>query len=108
MFNWGFEIGLHSYLAAGAALFCLGVYGVLTRRNAVAILMAIELMLNAANVNLVAFARYGDPTFMAGQAFSIFVITVAAAEAAVGLAIVICIYRNIQNVNVDDINLLKW
>ncbi len=103
-----FEVSLSSYLVAGAALFCLGVYGVLTRRNAVAILMAIELMLNAANINLIAFARYGDGMMMAGQAFSIFVITVAAAEAAVGLAIIICIYRNLRNINVDDINLLKW
>lgn len=99
---------LDAYLLVGAALFCIGVYGVLTRRNAVAILMAIELMLNAANVNLVAFARYSDPIYIAGHTFAIMVITVAAAEAAVGLAIVICIYRNIQNINVDDINLLKW
>jgi NAD(P)H-quinone oxidoreductase subunit 4L len=100
------------FLVVAAALFCIGVYGVLTRRNAVAILMSIELMLNAANVNLIAFARYTDYTrpaaLMAGQTFSIFVITVAAAEAAVGLAIVICVYRNIQHINVDDINLLRW
>jgi NAD(P)H-quinone oxidoreductase subunit 4L len=101
-------VSLQSYLVVAAGLFCVGIYGVLTRRNAVAILMAIELMLNAANLNLVAFARFKDPTLLAGQAFSVFVITVAAAEAAVGLAIVICIYRNIQNINVDDIHLLKW
>ncbi len=101
-------VGLQNYLVVAAGLFCVGAYGVLTRRNAVAILMAIELMLNAANINLIAFGRYGDPTLMAGQAFSIFVITVAAAEAAVGLAIVICVYRNIRHINVDDINLLKW
>jgi len=100
--------GLSSFLVVAAGLFCVGVYGVLTRRNAVAILMGIELMLNAANLNLIAFARFTDPALMAGQVFSIFVITVAAAEAAVGLAIVICVYRNIQNINVDDINLLRW
>lgn len=100
--------GLDAYLLVGAALFCIGVYGVLTRRNAVAILMAIELMLNGANVNLVAFARYSDPAYLAGHIFAVMVITVAAAEAAVGLAIVICIYRNIQNINVDEIHLLKW
>jgi NADH:ubiquinone oxidoreductase subunit K len=106
------NLSLQSFLVVAAGLFCLGVYGVLTRRNAVAILMSIELMLNAANLNLVAFARYtdsvGPSAIMAGQSFGIFVITVAAAEAAVGLAIVICIYRNIRNINVDDIDLLRW
>jgi len=100
--------GLHGYLLLGAALFCIGVYGVLTRRNAVAILMAIELMLNAANLNLVAFARFVDPGRLLGHSFTVFVITVAAAEVAVGLAIVICIYRNVQNINVDEIHVLKW
>jgi NAD(P)H-quinone oxidoreductase subunit 4L len=99
---------LQHYLLLSAGLFCLGVYGVLTRRNAIAILMAIELMLNAANINLIAFARFVDPGRLAGHSFAIFVITVAAAEAAVGLAIVICIYRSAHNINVDDINLLKW
>jgi NADH:ubiquinone oxidoreductase subunit K len=99
---------LHNYLLLSAGLFCLGVYGVLTRRNAVAILLAIELMLNAANINLIAFARFVDPVRLAGHSFSIFVITVAAAEAAVGLAIIICIYRNARKIDVDNINLLKW
>ena len=102
------DLGLPAYLVVGAALFCIGVYGVLTRRNAVAILLSIELMLNAANVNLVAFARYTDPAALAGQTFGIFVITVAAAEAAVGLAVVLCVYRNVRTVNVDEINLLRW
>src|SRR5436853_5128568 len=102
------QVGLTSYLIVAALLFCLGLYGVLTRRNAVAILMGIELMLNAANINLVAFSRFVDPVRLAGHSFAIFVITVAAAEAAVGLAIVICIYRNARNINIDDINLLKW
>jgi NAD(P)H-quinone oxidoreductase subunit 4L len=100
--------GLEAYLLLAAALFCVGVYGVLTRRNAVAILMGIELMLNAANINLIAFARFVDPGRLLGHSFAIFVITVAAAEAAVGLAIVICIYRNVQNINVDDLHVLKW
>jgi NAD(P)H-quinone oxidoreductase subunit 4L len=100
--------GLHHYLLLSAGLFCLGAYGAMTRRNAVAILMAIELMLNAANLNLIAFARFVDPARLAGHSFAVFVITVAAAEAAVGLAIIICIYRNAQNIDVSNINLLKW
>lgn len=100
--------GLNHYLLLGAGLFCVGVYGVLTRRNAVAILMAIELMLNAANINLIAFARFVDPERLLGHSFAVFVIAVAAAEAAVGLAIVLCIYRNLGNINVDDIHVLKW
>jgi len=99
---------LEAFLLIGAMLFCLGIYGALTRRNAVAILISIELMLNAANLNLVAFARFVDHSHISGQPFAIFVITVAAAEAAVGLAIVLCVYRNIRHINVDQINLLKW
>jgi NADH:ubiquinone oxidoreductase subunit K len=87
-------------------LFATGVYGVLARRNAVLVLMSIELMLNAVNVNLVAFAQWlGD---LAGQVFALFVITVAAAEVGIGLAIVILIYRNRETINVDEVNLLKW
>jgi NAD(P)H-quinone oxidoreductase subunit 4L len=104
----GQPVDLQAYLLLAAALFCLGVYGVLTRRNAVAILMGIELMLNAANINLIAFARFVDPGRLLGHSFAVFVITVAAAEAAVGLAIVICIYRNGRNINVDDLHVLKW
>jgi NADH:ubiquinone oxidoreductase subunit K len=90
----------------GAVLFAAGVYGVLARRNAVLVLMSIELMLNAVNVNLVAFsAQLRD---LAGQVFALFVITVAAAEIGIGLAIVILIYRNRETINVDEINLLKW
>ena len=91
-----------------AGLFSLGVYGVMTRRNAVAILMGIELMLNAANINLVAFSRFVDPVRLAGHSFAIFVITVAAAEAAVGLAIVIALFRLRETTDVDDVNLMKW
>jgi NADH:ubiquinone oxidoreductase subunit K len=91
-----------------AALFAIGVYGVLARRNAVMVLMSIELMLNAVNVNLVAFSQYLKGKLLAGQVFALFVITVAAAEIGIGLAIVILIYRNRETVNVDEINLLKW
>jgi NADH-quinone oxidoreductase subunit K len=96
------------YLFVGALLFCIGVYAVLARRNAVAILMGIELMLNAVNINLVAFWRYIAPQNMAGQAFTAFVFVVAAAEAAVGLAIIIAVYRSRRSVVVEDVDLLKW
>jgi NADH-quinone oxidoreductase subunit K len=96
------------YLAVGALLFCIGVYAVLARRNAVAILMGIELMLNAVNINLVAFWRFVAPQNMAGQAFTAFVFVVAAAEAAVGLAIIIAVYRGRRSVIVEDVDLLKW
>ena len=101
-------IPLWMYLVVAALLFCIGVYGVLARRNAVAILMSVELMLNAANINLVAFWRYLAPENMSGQAFAAFVFVVAAAEAAVGLAIVISVYRTRRSVIVEDVNLLKW
>jgi NADH-quinone oxidoreductase subunit K len=104
------------YLVLGAALFLLGVIGVLTRRNVVIVLMSIELILNAVNLNLVAFSRYwqemsghlGGPSALHGQVFAIFVITDAAAEAAVGLGILIAFFRNKETVNVDEVNLLKW
>ena len=101
-------IPLWMFLIIAAVLFCIGVYGVLARRNAVAILMSIELMLNAVNINLVAFWRYVTPQAMTGQAFAAFVFVVAAAEAAVGLAIIISVYRNRRSVIVEDVNLLKW
>ncbi len=93
-------------LLFSAGLFAIGIYGVLARRNAVLVLMSIELMLNAVNVNLVAFAQ--QLRDMTGQVFALFVVTVAAAEVGVGLAIVILIYRNRETVNVDDIDLMKW
>ena len=100
------------YLVLGAALFLLGVIGVLTRRNVVIVLMSIELILNAVNLNLVALSRYWQgiygPTALHGQVFAIFVITDAAAEAAVGLGILIAFFRNKETVNVDEVNLLKW
>ncbi|KXK22759.1 MAG: NADH-ubiquinone oxidoreductase, chain 4L [Chloroflexi bacterium OLB15] len=100
-------VPLWMYLVVSAAVFCIGVYGVLARRNAVAILMSVELMLNAVNINLLAFWRYVAPQNMAGQAFAAFVFVVAAAEAAVGLAIVIAVYRNRRSVIVEDVNLLR-
>jgi NADH:ubiquinone oxidoreductase subunit K len=99
-------IRLPLVLFFSAALFSAGVYGVLARRNAVLVLMSIELMLNAVNVNLVGFsARLHD---MTGQIFTLFVIAVAAAEVGIGLAIVILIFRNRETINVDEVNLLKW
>ena len=101
-------IPLWMFLVVAAALFCIGVFGVLARRNAVAILMGIELMLNAVNINLVAFWRYETPETMMGQAFAIFVFVVAVAEAAVGLALIVAVYRRRQSVTAEDVNLLKW
>lgn len=100
-------MNLEAYLLFAALLFSVGVFGVLTRRNAIGILMSLELMLNAANLNLVAFSRFVERG-VGGQVFVLFVITVAAAEAAVGLAIVISLYRNFKHINVEDIDLLKW
>lgn len=96
------------YLYVAAALFCLGLFGMMTRRNAIAMLMSIELMLNAANINLVAFSGYLTEHALTGQIFALFVITLAAAEAAVGLAIVINVYRSVRHINADEINLMKW
>ena len=101
-------VPLSWYLVLAAALFCVGVYGVLARKNAVAILMSIELMLNAVNINLVAFWRYLTPNVPSGQMFTIIVLTVAAAEAAVGLALIISIYRRRNTVIAEDIDLMKW
>jgi NADH-quinone oxidoreductase subunit K len=101
-------IPLSWYLILAALLFCTGVYGVLARRNAVGILMGIELMLNAVNLNLVAFWRYLTPTAIAGQVFTLIVFAVAASEAAVGLALIISIYRRRSTIVADEINLMKW
>lgn len=102
------EIQLQYYLLVAAAIFCIGIYGLITSRNAVRVLMSIELLLNAVNLNLMAFSNYLDPTGIKGQIFSVFVITIAAAEAAVGLAIVLAIYRNRATVDMEQFNLLKW
>ena len=95
------------YLVVGAALFCLGLYGVLARRNAVAILIGVELMLTAANVNLVAFWRYLEPGAATGQVFVLFVYVVAAAEAVVGLALIVALWRTHGTVTLEDVDLLK-
>jgi NADH:ubiquinone oxidoreductase subunit K len=99
-------IRLPLVLIFSAILFSTGVYGVLARRNAVLVLMSIELMLNAVNINLVAFSQHVQD--ITGQVFALFVIAVAAAEVGIGLAIVILIYRNRETINVDEVNLLKW
>ncbi len=101
-------IRLPLVLLFSGGLFAIGVYGVLARRNAVLVLMSIELMLNAVNVNLVAFSQWLRDGLLAGQVFALFVITVAAAEVGIGLAIVILIFRNRETINVDEVNLLKW
>jgi NADH-quinone oxidoreductase subunit K len=95
-------------LVFAGLLFSAGVYGVLARRNAVLVLMSIELMLNAVNVNLVAFSQYLKDQVANGQIFALFVITVAAAEIGIGLAIVILIYRNRETIDIDQVSLLKW
>ncbi len=99
------EISTLHYLVVAAALFIIGVIGVLTRRNVVIILMSIELILNAVNLNLVAFSRLYN---LQGQIFSIFIMADAAAEAAVGLGIIIAFFRNKETVNMDEVDLLKW
>jgi NADH:ubiquinone oxidoreductase subunit K len=103
---------LSKFLVIGALLFIIGVAGVLTRRNIIVIFMSIELILNAANLNFIAFSRYlsttGSVNAVAGQIFAVFVIVVAAAEAAIGLGIVIALYRNKETIWVDEIDLLKW
>lgn len=101
-------IPLSWYLILSAALFSIGLFGVLARRNAIAILLGVELMLNAVNINLVAFWRYLDPSQMAGQVFALIVFAVAAAEVAVGLALVISVYRNRKTVVADELDMLKW
>ncbi|HEX8188744.1 MAG TPA: NADH-quinone oxidoreductase subunit NuoK [Pyrinomonadaceae bacterium] len=103
---------LSKFLIIGALLFSIGVAGVLTRRNIIVIFMSIELILNAANLNFIAFSRYlqeqGGANAVAGQVFTVFIIVVAAAEAAIGLGLVIALYRNRETIFVDKIDLLKW
>jgi NADH:ubiquinone oxidoreductase subunit K len=99
-------IPLPLVLGFAAALFAIGIYGVLARRNAVLVLMSVELMLNAVNVNLVTFSQYLRN--VTGQVFALFVVTVAAAEVGIGLAIIILLYRNRESIDVDDADLMKW
>jgi NAD(P)H-quinone oxidoreductase subunit 4L len=99
---------INYYIFLALALFSIGVIGVLTRRNSIIVFMCIELMLNAVNLNLMAFSNYLDGQLIRGQVFTIFVITVAAAEAAVGLAILLSLYRNRETVDMERFNLLRW
>jgi NADH-quinone oxidoreductase subunit K len=103
------QVPLEWYLVLAAALFCIGLYGALARRNAIAVLMGVELMLNSVNINLLAFWRHVEVAnaTLSGQVFTIVVITVAAAEAAVGLALIISVYRNRHTVVVEDIDTMK-
>jgi NADH:ubiquinone oxidoreductase subunit K len=101
-------VGLEHFLILSAILFSIGLYGVLAKRNAVAILMSIEIMLNAVNIAMVAFWHYGSPMLMTGMVFVIFIMVVAAAEAAVGLALIIAIYRSRETVDAEKFDLMKW
>jgi len=100
------HIGLNHFLVISSILFCLGIFGIVTRKNAVMVLMGIELILNSANINFIAFARYGNFGFR-GQLIALFVIVLAAAEAAIALAIVLNIYKTFSNINVDEIDKLR-
>jgi NAD(P)H-quinone oxidoreductase subunit 4L len=99
---------LQYFLILAAALFCIGIFGLVTSRNAIRVLMSIELLLNSVNLNLMAFSNFLDPQDIRGQVFAVFVISIAAAEAAVGLAIVLAIYRNRDTIDMEQFNLLKW
>lgn len=96
-----------AFLALALILFCIGLYGALTKRNTVIVLISVELMLNAVNINLVTFSKYGITPSITGQIFALFTITVAAAEAAVGLAILISLYNNRKTVNIDEMDTMK-
>lgn len=102
------EISLGHYLILSAILFSIGLYGALSKRSAIVILMSIEIMLTAVGISMVAFSRYIVPTELTGQIFTIFIIVVAAAEATVGLAIIMAIYRRHETIDVPKINLMKW
>jgi NADH:ubiquinone oxidoreductase subunit K len=99
---------VNQFLILAAALFSLGVYGVMVRRNAVLVLLSVELMLAAVNINLVAFGAYLQDSLVSGQVFALFVLAVAAAEVGVGLAIIVLIFRNRQSANVDELDLMRW
>lgn len=101
-------ITLNHFLILGALLFCIGLYGALSKRNAISVLMSLELMLNAINLNLVAFAKFTTPGVFTGHVFAIFVIGIAAAEVAIGLALIVAVYRDRVTTNLDDFNWLKW
>lgn len=101
-------ITLTHYLILAAALFCIGMFGAIVKRNAISVLMGIELMLNSANINLVAFNHFTKPDVLTGNVFAMFVIVVAACEVAVGLALILSLYRHNKTVSVDDANSMKW
>lgn len=101
-------IGVQHYLVAAAVLFCIGLYGVTTSRNLIKVLMSIELLLNAVNLNFVAFSKYVTPDALNGQIVAIFILTIAAAEAGVGLAIALAIFKHFKTVDIDKIHLMKW
>jgi NADH:ubiquinone oxidoreductase subunit K len=101
-------ITLYHYLVLAAALFSIGLYGAVSKKNAIAVFMGVELMLNSVNINLVAFNHFLKPEVLAGHTFAIFIIAVAACEVAVGLAIILSLYRHRKSTTVDDIDLLKW
>ena len=102
------SVGLEHYLILSAVLFSIGLFGALVKRSAIVILMSIEIMLAAVSIAMVAFSRYIVPSLLTGQVFVIFIMVVAAAEAAVGLAIIIAVYRRRQTIDATDINLMKW
>jgi NAD(P)H-quinone oxidoreductase subunit 4L len=101
-------VGLQHYLVLSSILFAIGLYGALTRKNTIVVLMCIEIMLNSVNIALAAFSRFVTPALLTGQVFAIFVVVVAAAEASVGLGILISVYRNRKTIQTDKIDLLKW
>jgi len=101
-------MSLQHYLVLGAIIFCIGLFGALTKRNAVIVLMCVELMLNAVNITMVAFSSYVVPALLTGQVFAIFIMVVAAAEVAVGIAIILAIYRRLEGIDITRINLMKW
>ncbi len=101
------SVGLEHYLVLSAVLFSIGLFGALTKRNTIVILMCVEIMLNAVNIAMVGFSRFITPTLLTGQVFAIFIMVVAAAEAAVGLAIIISLFRNRESVETTDIDLMK-
>lgn len=102
------EITLNHYLILSALLFSIGLYGIITRNNAFRVLMSIEIILNAVNIAFVAFAHYIDPLAVKGQVISLFVMALAAAEAAIGLALLLLIYRNRLNIRMDSFDTMKW
>jgi len=102
------SVGLEHYIVLSAVLFAIGLYGALAKRNAIVIMLSIEIMLNAVNIAMVAFSRYITPLMLTGQVFAIFIIVVAAAEAAVGLAIIMAIYRGRGTIDPTEIDLMKW